>query len=123
MSHSDVSMVVLPGKEGMVGVLPNHSNCLIGLQPGIIKVYKNKDITKRYILRDGTATIDATSCTITTQEFHELDELDPKVLEEGIKRYHDDLAGIDIEIEERVLQAKIKATEKMLDVARQHFKK
>lgn len=121
--HSDLSMIVLPGREGTVGVLPKHATCLIDLQPGIVKVYKRKDVIKRYVVRNGVANINPEKCTITVEEFHELGELDPKVLEENIKRYHDDLAGIDIETEERVIEAKIKATEQMLEVAQQHFKK
>ncbi len=123
IEHDSVSMVTLPGADGMLGVMPKHATCLVDLQPGIIKIYKNKDILKRYITHEGVANITPERCTVSVEEFHEIDDLDPKVLEENIKRYHNDLAGVDIEVEERILEAKIKATEKMLEVARQHFKK
>jgi len=123
IDYSDLSMIVLPGRDGIVGVLPKHALCLVDLQPGVVKLYKGEDIAKRYLVRNGVANIKPEKCIITVEEFHELDEFDPKVLEENIKRYHNDLGGMDIEVEERIIEAKIKATEKMLEVARQHFKK
>ena len=45
--EGDAQMVVLPGAEGDLGVLPNHSNIITSLRPGIIKV-TNSDQTQSF---------------------------------------------------------------------------
>ena len=48
----DAQMVVLPGAEGDLGVLPNHSNIITSLRPGIIKV-TNLDQTQSLFVEEG----------------------------------------------------------------------
>ena len=50
--EGDAQMVVLPGAEGDLGVLPNHSNIITSLRPGIIKV-TNSDQTKSLFVEEG----------------------------------------------------------------------
>ena len=50
--EGDAQMVVLPGAEGDLGVLPNHSNIITSLRPGIIKV-TNSDQTQSLFVEEG----------------------------------------------------------------------
>ena len=50
--EGDAQMVVLPGAEGALGVLPNHSNIITSLRPGIIKV-TNSDQTQSLFVEEG----------------------------------------------------------------------
>ena len=50
--EGDAQMVVLPGAEGDLGVLPNHSNIITSLRPGIIKV-TNSDQTQSMFVEEG----------------------------------------------------------------------
>ena len=50
--EGDAQMVVLPGAEGDLGVLPNHSNIITSLRPGIIKV-TNPDQTQSLFVEEG----------------------------------------------------------------------
>ncbi len=50
--EGDAQMVVLPGAEGDLGVLPNHSNIITSLRPGIIKV-TNLDQTQSLFVEEG----------------------------------------------------------------------
>ena len=50
--EGDAQMVVLPGAEGDLGVLPNHSNIITSLGPGIIKV-TNSDQTQSLFVEEG----------------------------------------------------------------------
>ena len=50
--EGDAQMVVLPGAEGDLGVLPNHSNIITSLIPGIIKV-TNSDQTQSLFVEEG----------------------------------------------------------------------
>jgi F-type H+-transporting ATPase subunit epsilon len=37
----EVDLLVAPGTEGQLGILPNHSPLMTSLQPGIVKIRKN----------------------------------------------------------------------------------
>ena len=50
--EGDAQIVVLPGAEGDLGVLPNHSNIITSLRPGIIKV-TNLDQTQSLFVEGG----------------------------------------------------------------------
>ena len=50
--EGDAQMVVLPGAEGDLGILPNHSNIITSLRPGIIKV-TNSDQTQSLFVEEG----------------------------------------------------------------------
>ena len=47
--EGDAQMVVLPGAEGDLGVLPNHSNIITSLRPGIIKVTNSDQIQSLFV--------------------------------------------------------------------------
>ena len=40
----DFYMVVVPGEEGDFGVLPNHSNLISQIRPGVLNIYKNNKL-------------------------------------------------------------------------------
>lgn len=41
LTEDDVDMVVAPGSEGVVGILPRHAPLLTLLNPGVIRIKKN----------------------------------------------------------------------------------
>ena len=41
LAEDDVDMVVAPGSEGVVGILPRHAPLLTLLNPGVIRIKKN----------------------------------------------------------------------------------
>ena len=41
LAEGDVDMVVAPGSEGVVGILPRHAPLLTLLNPGVIRIKKN----------------------------------------------------------------------------------
>lgn len=64
----DVSMVVIPGIEGDLGVLPNHMSMIVSLKNGKIRVYQNEIIEKEISISSGVASISANSVDVLLQE-------------------------------------------------------
>ena len=48
----DFDMVVVPGEEGDFGVLPNHSNLISQIRPGVLNTYKNDKVDKSFLSND-----------------------------------------------------------------------
>ncbi|MEI8320532.1 MAG: F0F1 ATP synthase subunit epsilon [Alphaproteobacteria bacterium] len=111
----DLDLVTLPGDQGEFGVLPHHAPMLVALTKGIVRLHRKQDVFQYYFIESGFASISKKTCTISCENFSLLNDLDPKVLEADLKRYHDDLAGLTIEDDRRSLQNKIVMVEEMLE--------
>ncbi len=114
----ETDLILLPGAQGKLGILPQHSPMVIILQPGIAHVYKRSSIIESFFLSGGVAHITPETCRVLTDTFIILDELDPLLVENNLKRYHNDLAGLSIESERRWITSKIALAEAMVDVIR-----
>ena len=65
----NVGMVIFPGKEGDIGVLPGHSKLLTSLRAGRVLVYdQNKKLIKSFFITSGFAEINPKKCIILVEE-------------------------------------------------------
>ncbi len=117
-TFQEIGLILLPGITGKVGILPHHSPMVIMLQPGIAHIYKGSSVLESFFISGGTAHITSDSCRVLVDTFIVLDELDPLIVENNLKRYHNDLAGLSIEAERRWITSKIALAEAMVDVIR-----
>ena len=81
----DVSMVVVPGSEGLFGVLPRHTSMLSALAPGVIDVYEDDIITERLFVVNGFAEVTGDRCTVLAEDVIPIEELNPDELEKKIE--------------------------------------
>tara|TARA_B100001093_G_scaffold445467_1_gene449118 strand:+ start:426 stop:839 length:414 start_codon:yes stop_codon:yes gene_type:complete len=81
----DVSMVVVPGSEGLFGVLPRHTSMLSALAPGVVDVYEADVITERLFVVNGFAEVTGDRCTVLAEDVIPIEELDPDALESKIE--------------------------------------
>ena len=52
--NDNVGMIIAPGKEGDIGVLPGHSKLLSSLRPGRVMVYgEGKNLLKSFFVSAG----------------------------------------------------------------------
>ena len=86
----DVSMVVVPGSEGLFGVLPRHTSMLSALAPGVIDVYEEDIITERLFVVNGFAEVTGDRCTVLAEDVIPIEELDPDELEKKIEEMRSD---------------------------------
>ena len=81
----DVSMVVVPGSEGLFGVLPRHTSMLTALAPGIVDIYEEEVITEQLFVVNGFAEVTADRCTVLAEDVIPIENLNPDELEEKIE--------------------------------------
>jgi F-type H+-transporting ATPase subunit epsilon len=82
----DVSMVIIPGTEGLFGVLPRHTSMLSALSPGVVDVYEEDVVTQQFFVINGFAEVTKDRCTVLAEDVILLDKLDPEVLEVKITK-------------------------------------
>ena len=81
----DVSMVVVPGSEGLFGVLPRHTSMLSALAPGVVDIYEEEVITEQLFVVNGFAEVTADRCTVLAEDVIPIENLNPDELEEKIE--------------------------------------
>ncbi len=63
-----VEMVLVPGTEGVFGVLPQHAPTLSTLKPGFVEVYEGGAVKERFFVTGGFAEVTPTTCTVLVDE-------------------------------------------------------
>tara|TARA_B100000965_G_C19407129_1_gene675980 strand:- start:423 stop:821 length:399 start_codon:yes stop_codon:yes gene_type:complete len=82
----DVGMIIVPGKGGDIGVLPNHSKLLSSLRPGKIMVYgENKNLIKSFFVSGGFVEINSAKCIVLAENASDINDLDKQSLEQEIQ--------------------------------------
>ena len=67
MSARDAGMVVVPGSDGLFGVLPRHIPMISTLKRGVVEVHEGGKVTERIMVDGGVADVTETRCTILAE--------------------------------------------------------
>ena len=94
LMSADVDQVDIPGAEGWIGVLPNHSPFMTTLAPGMVRVKSGAD-EKRFFVRGGFAEITPEGLTVLAEEAVRAEDLDAAALARRIQNAEEDLADAD----------------------------
>ncbi len=110
----EVEMVVLPGAEGDIGVLPMHAPMITKVRPGILVVFENGQPTERIFIAGGIAEVTGERCTVLADEAMPLDALDRAAAETQIADARDDLTDAKSDFEREKAEAQIAVGEAKL---------
>ena len=83
--NKDVDIVVLPGTDGEMGILPHHAPLLTTLKYGLIKV-RIKDQEQVFTVAGGVAEIQPDIVTVLADAAENVAEIDEKRAEEAKQR-------------------------------------
>ena len=111
--EGDAQMVVLPGAEGDLGVLPNHSNIITSLRPGIIKV-TNSDKTQSLFVEEGFIKFSNNELLVIAVGLDEEAALNNDFINDKIENYSSALNAAD-ETQKMKIQKKIDSLKLLLN--------
>ena len=104
-----VGMIIVPGKNGDIGVLPGHSKLLSSLRPGRVLVYgEDKQLLKSFFVSTGFVEINPEKCIVLAEEVLEMISLDKNVIEKQIKELEQEKSD-DSKQEYLIAKSKIEA--------------
>ena len=84
--NDEVGMIILPGKDGDLGVLPGHSKVMSSLRPGKVMVYgEDKNLLKSFFVSGGFAEINAEKCILLAESVDEINMLDKSAIEKEVQ--------------------------------------
>ncbi len=73
-----VDMVVIPGTEGDLGILPGHAKLITGLRGGLVDIYENNKITDRFFVSGGFAEVTEERCSVLADDITRQADLNPQ---------------------------------------------
>ena len=89
----EVEMVVIPGAEGDMGVLPQHSPAITTVRPGTIVVYEDGAVTDRIFIAGGFAEVSNNRCTVLAEEAMPVEDIDKASAEQALSDARDDVGA------------------------------
>ncbi|MGE3269792.1 MAG: F0F1 ATP synthase subunit epsilon [Chloroflexota bacterium] len=81
-NETDVDMVVAPGSEGVLGILPSHAPLLTVLQPGPLRVKKG-NVEEEMAVNGGFLQVKANRVLILADHAERAEEIDAAAAEEA----------------------------------------
>jgi len=84
--NDEVGMIIVPGKDGDIGVLPRHSKVLSSLRPGRVMVYgENKNLLKSFFVAGGFVEINPEKCIVLAEGVNDMSDLDKSSIQQQIQ--------------------------------------
>ena len=83
-------MVVIPGIDGDIGVLPQHAPLLTLLRPGVVSVYEGEQVLIKLFIDGGFCEVTPEKCTALITSGTTLESLSKTALEMEIKNLLED---------------------------------
>ena len=112
----DFDMVVVPGEEGDFGVLPNHSNLISQIRPGILNTYKNNKVDKSFFLYSGFSEVSNNKLIILSETAFDINEFKLNIYKDNISKYEKLKNQTKIESEILFFEKKIKEVNTIIKI-------
>jgi F-type H+-transporting ATPase subunit epsilon len=80
-------MVVIPGADGNIGVLPRHSNLMSNLHRGVIDIYNENKISSKVMIDGGIAEINEASIVILAERAEKLEKSNKHIFQEKLSQF------------------------------------
>ena len=107
--NDDVGMIIIPGKDGDLGVLPGHSKIMSSLRPGRVMVYgEDKNLLKAFFVSGGFAEVNPEKCIVLAESVNEINTIEKQSIEKEIE----ELSGQETDVAKdqlAIAKAKIEA--------------
>ena len=116
LKSEPVEMVVVPGAEGDLGVLPGHSPLIATLRPGVIDVHEGGKVKERIFVAGGFCEVSPDRCTVLAEEAVPVADLDKAAAETRLHAAQQAEAEAD-EFGKSKAEAERRAAEAMLAAA------
>jgi F-type H+-transporting ATPase subunit epsilon len=104
--NDKAGMIIVPGRDGDIGVLPGHSKLLSSLRPGRVMVYgEEKQLLNSFFVSGGFVEINPEKCIVLAEEVYEMNSLNKNEIEKQVQELENETKD---ELQQKYLIAKSK---------------
>ncbi|OHC83570.1 MAG: ATP synthase F1 subunit epsilon [Rhodospirillales bacterium RIFCSPLOWO2_12_FULL_67_15] len=111
-----VEMVVVPGTEGDMGVLPGHALLIGMVRPGLVVIFEGGRAVERLFVAGGLVDISPERCTVLAVEARPLAEIGRPEAEARLARAREALSDATTEAAKAVAERRIYVAETLLSL-------
>ncbi len=116
LMSEDVEMVVVPGMDGDIGVLPGHSLLITTVRPGVIDVHEGGKVKDSIFVAGGFCEVSPERCTVLAEEAMPLDKIDKSDADKRLSEAQETLSSADDDDKEEA-ETEVKVAEAMVAAA------
>ena len=107
--NDKAGMIIVPGKEGDIGVLPGHSKLLSSLRAGRVMVYgEDKHLLQSFFVSGGFVEINPEKCIILAEEVAEMSALVKGTIEQQVRELENETSD-ESKLQYLIAKSKIEA--------------
>ncbi len=118
LTSKPVDMVVVPGEEGDFGVLPGHAPLISTVRPGVISIYKGREVSERIFVAGGFAEVTGERCTVLAELAMPVSEIDSAQTEQDLRIAREDIDIATTDQERKSAARRVDVAQAMLDAVR-----
>jgi F-type H+-transporting ATPase subunit epsilon len=111
----EVDMIIVPGTEGDLGVLPGHAPVISTLRPGVVEVVEESQDKRRIFVAGGFAEITPDRCIILAEEAVALADIERGAAEQELRLAQQDLADSADDAERQAAEKAVQRAQAILD--------
>ncbi len=108
-------MVVIPGSDGDIGVLPGHAPLLATLRAGIVAIHDGGAVVERVFVAGGFAEVLPERCTVLADEAAPVADIDPAATERAIREAELDLRDAESDAHRQRAETRLARLKAMLE--------
>ena len=94
MASQQAESVIVPGRAGLLGVLPHHVPMVVTLGAGLVTLENAKQKPVHYFISGGFVDITPDSCTVLAEHGYHMKDLVPSEIDSEIARLQTKIAEI-----------------------------
>ena len=106
-----VDMVVVPGAEGDMGVLPRHSPTITTVRPGTIVIYEGGAVSDRIFIAGGFAEVSDNRCTVLAEEALPVEDIDKATAQQSLADAREDISSADSDTARKLAETAVAVSE------------
>ena len=107
--NDKAGMIIVPGKEGDIGVLPGHSKLLSSLRAGRVMVYgEDKHLLQSFFISGGFVEINPEKCIVLAEEVEEMSTLVKGTIEQQVRELENETSD-ESKLQYLIAKSKIEA--------------
>ena len=106
-----VDMVVVPGAEGDMGVLPRHSPTITTVRPGTIVIYEGGAVSDRIFIAGGFAEVSDNRCTVLAEEALPVEDIDKTAAQQSLADAREDISSADSDTARKLAETAVAVSE------------
>ncbi len=111
-----VEMVVVPGGDGDIGVLPGHSELITTMRAGVIDIHEGGKVRESIFVGGGFCEVSPERCTVLAEEAMPVGDIDKSDADSRLNAANEALASADSDAKDAAI-AEVKRAEALVEAA------